>query len=78
VRVAYATPTEVARVRPQHRTYMMELIERGNVVAAGSFLPDDDGGLFLYEAADLDEVRRMVEDDPYVREGISCADHAAR
>ena len=52
-----------------HREYMHRLIEAGKAIAAGSFMPDDDGGLFLYEASNLDEARRLVESDPYVREG---------
>jgi uncharacterized protein YciI len=41
------------RVRPGHRAFLAGLLERGSCVAAGSFVPADDGGLFLYDAPDL-------------------------
>ena len=65
----YAEPATVAQVRPEHRQYMFSLIRADKVIVAGSFRPDDDGGLFLYEAQSLDEARRLVNDDPYVKRG---------
>ena len=35
------------------RLSVVGLLERGSCVAAGSFVPTDDGGLFLCEAPDL-------------------------
>jgi uncharacterized protein YciI len=40
------------RVRPSHRAFLARLLERGSCVATVSFVPADDGGLFLYEAPD--------------------------
>ena len=66
----YADSAAMAKVRPEHRTYMTGLVKDGKVLAAGSFLPDSDGGLFLYEAASLEEAQRFVDNDPYIRSGV--------
>lgn len=66
----YADRDAIAAVRPEHRLYLQRLFEEGRVVAAGSFLPNDDGGLFLYEASSLEEAQQMVDDDPYLRAGV--------
>jgi uncharacterized protein YciI len=59
----------IAQVRPKHRAYMHDLIAEGKVIAAGSFAPDGEGGLFLYEAPDREAADRMVAEDPYVKGG---------
>ncbi len=43
------------QVRPPHRKYLRDLMAVGKVLSAGSFLPKDDGGLFLYEAGSYEE-----------------------
>ena len=60
----------IESVRPHHQAYLCRLIDQGKLISAGSFLPDDDGGLFLYEAATLRDAEGMVQDDPYIREGL--------
>lgn len=65
----YRDPEVTKRTRPAHRSYMFRLIDEGGVVSAGSFLPGDDGGLFLYDAPSLADAQRLVDQDPYVREG---------
>jgi hypothetical protein len=44
------------RVRPS----LAGLLERGGCVAAGSFVPADDGGLFLYNARDHAKAEAIV------------------
>ena len=66
----YPNSGAIAVVRPEHRNYMRGLFKEGKVAAAGSFLPNDDGGLFLYEADSLEEAQRFVDDDPYLRSGV--------
>lgn len=65
-----ANKQKLARVRPVHRVYMLDLISKGKAISAGSFVPDDDGGLFIYEAASLEEAKKLVEEDPYILEGV--------
>jgi uncharacterized protein len=73
----YVDLEKVAQVRPRHRAYMNKLIADGKVIAAGSFVPDDDGGLFLYEAPSLEAANLMVAGDPYIKEG-AIAKHRLR
>ncbi|NIJ14946.1 hypothetical protein FHU38_005354 [Saccharomonospora amisosensis] len=55
-------------VRPRHREYLASLAEQGKVLVAGP-LQDDTGGLTLYEAADRQELQRLIDADPYHIEG---------
>ena len=63
-----ADRSRIEAVRPHHQAYLFDLIDQGKLISAGSFLPDDDGGLFLYEAATLHDAEDLVRNDPYVRE----------
>jgi uncharacterized protein YciI len=65
----YAGKEVIAQVRPSHRAYMHDLIAQGKVIAAGSFAPEGDGGLFLYEAPNREAADLMVAEDPYVKGG---------
>ena len=53
-------------VRPAHRRYWEDLATRG-VLLGGGLYTDESGGLMLCEAADDAALRRLVDDDPYVR-----------
>jgi uncharacterized protein len=65
----YGDEADIRRVRPRHQAYQFRLIEEGKVIAAGSLLHPDDGGLFVYEAPSLEAAQRLVNDDPYMLEG---------
>jgi uncharacterized protein YciI len=65
----YVGAEVIAKARPRHRAYMHDLIAQGKVIAAGSFAPEDDGGLFLYEAPNREAAELMVAQDPYIKEG---------
>ncbi|HUA03949.1 MAG TPA: YciI family protein [Solirubrobacteraceae bacterium] len=56
-------------VRPQHREYLEELRDAGHVVAAGPWA-DDSGALIVYSAGDAAAVENMLENDPYVSNGV--------
>lgn len=59
-----------ARVRPRHLEYMTGLNTEGKVVLAGP-VGDGAGALVVYEARSEDEVRRLIEEDPYTIEGVA-------
>jgi uncharacterized protein YciI len=65
----YGDKADIERVRPRHQAYQFKLIDEGTVIAAGSLLQPDDGGLFLYETPSLEVAQRLVDNDPYIREG---------
>lgn len=60
----------LASARPRHREYLQDLSRAGKLLSAGSFLPLDDGGLFLYEADSYEEAEQFVKEDPYVKESV--------
>jgi uncharacterized protein YciI len=65
----YGDKAGIERVRLKHQAYQFKLIDEGKVIAAGSLLQPDDGGLFLYEAPSLEIAQLMVDEDPYILEG---------
>ncbi len=65
---------ERLKIRPTHRVYLAELLEKGKLVSSGPFA-DDSGALLIYEAANEAEVRQLMADDPYASVGaIGSAD----
>jgi uncharacterized protein YciI len=59
--------------RPAHLEGIDELVAEGRIHHAGPLLGDEGtpiGSLILFEAATLDEARRIAAGDPYVTEGI--------
>jgi uncharacterized protein YciI len=57
------------RVRARHREYLDELKTNGKLVAAGPW-GHDHGALIVYQAQDVDEARKLLDDDPYATEGV--------
>ncbi|MEV0705330.1 YciI family protein [Saccharopolyspora sp. NPDC050389] len=56
-------------VRPAHREYCRELGERGVLLAGGPFA-DNLGAQLIYEAADADELGKVLAADPYTEAGV--------
>jgi uncharacterized protein len=56
-----------------HGAYMQSLLDGGHLFAAGGF-SDDDGGMAIITAADLDEARKLLSADPAVSSGIFVGD----
>lgn len=65
-----------ARVRPRHLEYMTGLNVEGKVVMAGP-VGDGAGAMVVYEAPSEDEVRRLIDEDPYTLEGVA-VEHSLR
>ncbi len=56
-------------VRPAHREYSKSLAERGVLLAGGPYA-DGRGALLIYEVSGMDELRRVLDDDPYTAAGV--------
>ena len=56
-------------VRSRHREYLDELSNEGKLVAAGPW-GHDHGALIVYQARDVDEARKLLDNDPYAVEGV--------
>src|ERR1700759_1231402 len=68
--VAYTEDQDpIAAIRPKHREYLLNLFKRGQVAAAGPFT-DGSGGLFIYEADNIDAARALAEADPFALSGV--------
>jgi hypothetical protein len=60
---------KIAEIRPVHRQYLTSLRERGQLAASGPFT-DDSGALIIYEAATRDEAEKLLQGDPFHKNGI--------
>ena len=73
VELEYGADTERRlEVRPAHREYSQGLSERGILLAGGPYT-DDKGALLVYEVADADELRDVLDADPYTTSGVIAA-----
>ena len=52
-----------------HAEFVDALIERGTFVMGGPF-SDNSGSMSLLEGIDADEARRILEDDPFMKNGV--------
>jgi uncharacterized protein YciI len=52
-----------------HAEFVNALIERGTFVMGGPF-SDNSGSMSLLEGIDVDEARRILEDDPFMKNGV--------
>jgi uncharacterized protein YciI len=56
------------KYKESHLDYLKKLGQEGKVFAKGRF-SDGAGGLVIYKADSEDEVKEMVEGDPFIIEG---------
>ena len=52
-----------------HAVFVDALVERGTFVMGGPF-SDNSGSMSLLEGIDADEARRILEDDPFMKNGV--------
>ena len=57
------------QTRPTHREYLRALFDQGKLAMSGPWA-DDTGAMLIYETADLDEARRLLDADPYRAAGV--------
>ena len=55
--------------RPAHRAYLVSLIEKDQLVAAGPF-QDDSGALIVYEADSQEAAVTLIKADPFFAAGV--------
>jgi uncharacterized protein YciI len=55
--------------RAEHRVHLNNLVDQGKLIFAGPF-DDESGGLIIFEAVSEKEVREMMDEDPFSREGV--------
>jgi uncharacterized protein YciI len=61
-------------VRPRHRDYLTELIDKGTVIAAGPWA-DDLGGFTIFKVEDRAELDELIAQDPYTVERVAAKRH---
>ena len=64
-------------VRPEHRAYLGGLVDQGTLLASGPWSDGDPGALLLVSADSVADVDRLLDADPFVREGL-VADRTVR
>lgn len=70
VELVYGQDTDKRlEVRPAHREYSAKLAGQGALLAGGPY-EDQRGAMLIYEAADQDELQRILDADPYTEAGV--------
>lgn len=59
----------ISKARPAHREYLTRLIQQGKLVISGPFC-DDSGGLLVYEAETVEQVEKLIAEDPFAKQGV--------
>ena len=67
------------RIFREHLAYTLSMVAGGDQLAAGPVADSPAGatricGLGIYQKESLDEVRRLIEQDPGVQQGLYCFD----
>eukprot|EP00597_Dinobryon_sp_UTEXLB2267_P001094 CAMPEP_0170071548 /NCGR_PEP_ID=MMETSP0019_2-20121128/9441_1 /TAXON_ID=98059 /ORGANISM="Dinobryon sp., Strain UTEXLB2267" /LENGTH=88 /DNA_ID=CAMNT_0010280139 /DNA_START=290 /DNA_END=556 /DNA_ORIENTATION=- len=61
--------------RADHIKLAEKFVASNELVAAGAFVPNLDGALFIFKGATAEDViasiNRFVQEDPYCREGLT-------
>jgi uncharacterized protein len=57
------------RTRPVHREYLRSLFDAGKLAMSGPWA-DDTGALIIYDAEDMAEAQRILDNDPYRSAGV--------
>ena len=73
--IEYTKDNRAAEVRATHREYLASLKQRGKLAFSGPFLDErgqinNSGALIVYEAANADEARGLLEADPFHQAGV--------
>jgi uncharacterized protein YciI len=60
---------KIEQVRPTHRKYLTDLLQKGKLAAAGPFT-DDSGALIVYEADTPEQAEALLKSDPFHNGGV--------
>jgi uncharacterized protein YciI len=55
--------------RQLHVDFLAKMVADGHIYAWGRF-PDGSGGLTVFQAASVEDARKLAESDPYVSQGV--------
>jgi uncharacterized protein YciI len=56
-----------------HAVFIDDLVERGLMVMGGPF-SDNSGSLMLFEGVGVEELRALLDEDPFVQNGVFVVD----
>lgn len=69
--LTYVKPlTEVDRLLEAHRSYLMRYYEQGDFLLSGAQKPRV-GGVILARAENRTQIENIVQNDPFLREGVA-------
>ena len=60
-------------LRPEHRAYLGSLVDTGSLLSSGPWAHDPPGALLIFSADSPAEVERLLDADPFAREGLVAA-----
>lgn len=57
-----------------HVEYLKQLLNKGLLLITGPFLDEKKGGMFIVEVENEEELQKIVENDPAIKDGISISE----
>ncbi|MGQ4614856.1 YciI family protein [Nocardia sp. R7R-8] len=71
VHYAYSEATAAGRDvhRPEHRAWLVGLLEAGTLLSSGPY-PDGSGALLLFRSQDAGQLKDLLAQDPFARENL--------
>ena len=60
-------------LRPEHRAYLGGLVESGSLLSSGPWADGDPGALLIVSADSPADVERLLDADPFARQGLVAA-----
>jgi uncharacterized protein YciI len=57
-----------------HVEYLKQLLDNGQLLITGPFLDKKKGGMFIVEVENEEELQKIVDNDPAIKDGISISE----
>lgn len=71
VRYSYSDDPRLDEIRPEHRAFLGGLVDQGVLLASGPYVDvKPASALLVFRAGSADEVRSLLEDDPFQQHGL--------
>lgn len=70
VNYTYDPAKDADAVRPEHREFLRRLEQKGFLRASGPLDTTPQRALLIFEAADADQVKGLIDEDPMYTKGV--------
>lgn len=64
-----ADPIELNQIRPEHRAWLADQLDKGSLLASGPMI-DRAAALLIWKAASIEELNALLDQDPFEVAGM--------